>query len=71
MAKQERLEYNRKIITLLSTLVESFPNHRFGQILFNNNVVIRDEKGNIQDPFYTESKDMYERISQTMIPIRK
>ncbi len=65
MAKQKltRLEVNRKLIKILSNIVEAYPDWRFGQILFNANFIIRKKDSlDIQDPFYEESVDTWERI---------
>ena len=64
-----RRDYNREIIGKLSELVESQPDSRFGQILFNYvlNYAISDlGQIHIDDPFYEESKITLERITKNI-----
>lgn len=70
----ERLQYNRDILVILSDLIEKCPDLRFGQILFNAGVIdhINGENGPIiKDPFYEESLDTLKRIkNQDFVRIR-
>lgn len=70
----ERLQYNRDILVILSDLIEKCPDLRFGQILFNTGVIdhINGENGPIiKDPFYEESLDTLKRIkNQDFVRIR-
>lgn len=64
-----RRDYNREIIGNLSELVESQPDSRFGQILFNYvlNYAISDlGQIHVDDPFYEESKITLERITKNI-----
>ena len=62
----ERQKYNRLIIETLSKLVEKYPDLRFGQILFNTDIIkhIQSDSGKIfiEDPFYEESKVTWDRM---------
>jgi len=56
-----RLEGNREVIRLLSSLIEAFPDHRFNQILWN--------LGFTEDPqkeFYWEPWDLLERVKKNI-----
>lgn len=55
---QEREKANREILKYIESLIERFPQQRFGQIL--SNYIL--EKG--VDPFYEESVDMLTRIKK-------
>lgn len=61
-----RLEYNRKIIKVLSHVIEKYPDWRFGQILTNCDIItgscIESGRSVVSDPFYVESKDIFERM---------
>ena len=64
-----RRDYNREIIGKLSELVESLPDSRFGQILFN--YVLNYSQSDlgqihIDDPFYEEPKTTLERINKNI-----
>ena len=64
-----RLDYNREIIGKLSELIESQPDSRFGQILFNYVLThIMSENGNIHidDPFYEESRITLNKIDKNL-----
>lgn len=54
----ERQEANKEILAYIETLVNRFPQQRFGQIL--SNYILED--GGRKDPFYEESVDMLTRI---------
>lgn len=62
-------DYNREIIGKLSELVESQPDSRFGQILFNyvlNHTMSDSGQIHIDDPFYEEPKVTLERITKNI-----
>lgn len=64
-----RLDYNREIIGKLSELVESQPDSRFGQILFNyvlNHCQSELGQIHIDDPFYEEPRITLKRINEKM-----
>lgn len=64
-----RRDYNREIIGKLSELVESYPDFRFGQILFNyvlNHTISDLGQIHVDDPFYEESKVTLERITKNI-----
>lgn len=64
-----RRDYNREIIGKLSELVESQPDFRFGQILFNyvlNHTISDLGQIHVDDPFYEESKITLERINKNI-----
>jgi len=59
----QRLNYNKKILELIESMMDTFPDLRFNQILSNlninkslieNNMVI-----GVQDNYYEESKNTY------------
>ena len=60
-----RQEYNRKIISKLTELVEKYPDLRFGQLLVNADIIIYkndyDEMA-IENPFYEESELTWKRM---------
>ena len=51
-----RQEANRQIMVMLRTLIERYPDWRFGQILVNLNIVVPQE-----DPFFPESTEILAR----------
>ena len=53
----DRLEDNRKILQVLSKLVEENPELRFGQMLIN---AMHPKK--IEDMFYVESSDLLKEL---------
>lgn len=64
-----RRDYNREIIGRLSEIVETYPDFRFGQILFN--FVLNYSQSDlgqihIDDPFYEESKVTIDRINKKL-----
>lgn len=64
-----RRDYNREIIGKLSEIVETYPDFRFGQILFN--FVLNYSQSDlgqihIDDPFYEESKVTIDRINKKL-----
>ena len=64
-----RRDYNREIIGKLSEIVETYPDFRFGQILFN--FVLNYSQSDlgqihIDDPFYEESKVTIDRINKRL-----
>lgn len=64
-----RRDYNREIIGRLSEIVETYPDFRFGQILFN--FVLNYSQSDlgqihIDDPFYEESKVTIDRINKRL-----
>lgn len=64
-----RRDYNREIIGKLSELVESQPDFRFGQILFNyvlNHTISDLGQIHVDDPFYEESNVTLERITKNI-----
>lgn len=62
MELENRLEYNKKILELLSMLVEKYPDLRFNQILWQLEIIQKDKDGNIIDNFYEEPSVTFERI---------
>ena len=68
----QRQAANRDILAHLSTLVELYPDLRFGQILVNLDVIQyqRDPAGfdiiGIKDPFNEESVETLQRVNNTI-----
>jgi len=62
-----RQEYNRGILSILSKMVEEYPDLRFGQILINTDALpgTIDYYGQfkVSDPFYEEPNKTLERMS--------
>ena len=56
--KKSRQEYNREILKNISSLIEIFPDQRFGQIICNYIFPDYQER----DPFFEEPKDTLERL---------
>ena len=62
-----RLEANKKIVDILKQIVESNPDLRFGQILFNYVLnYSQSDSGqiHIDDPFYELSENTLKRIKE-------
>ena len=54
-----RKEYKKKIEEKLNTLIDRYPDQRFGQLISNYVLDLS------YDPFFEESKQTYERISES------
>lgn len=66
---RNRQRDNRKIVEILNTLVEKYPDLRFGQILFNYKFVNwsnTDDGVRICDPFYEEPADTFKRVCEQL-----
>ena len=66
---RNRQRDNRKIVEILNTLVEKYPDLRFGQILFNYKLVNwsnTDDGVRICDPFYEEPADTLKRVRENI-----
>lgn len=67
--QRSRQRDNRRLVELLSTMVEAYPDLRFGQILFNYkfvNWVNMDDGVVIRDPFYEEPADTRKRVCEQL-----
>jgi len=66
----ERYSYNKKILEILEQKIEENPELRFGQILCALKIVTyvtdyNDDGSPVtKDPFYIESKDMWENMTK-------
>ena len=66
----ERYIYNKQILEILAQKIEENPELRFGQILCALKIVTyindyNDDGGPVtKDPFYIESKDMWENMTK-------
>jgi hypothetical protein len=60
--KKKRDSYNKKIISLITTYAEKHPQLRFGQLLWSMGIL---PFTGIEDGFYEESTETYERIMTT------
>jgi hypothetical protein len=58
-----RLEPNRELIRLLSTLVETYPEQRFSQLL-ENFKFISPGRENHKSEFYVESEEILDRVKK-------
>lgn len=66
---RSRQRHNRKLIDILSSIVEKYPDLRFGQILFNYKFVNwcnTDDGVKICDPFYEEPADTLKRVCEQL-----
>ena len=64
----KRQEANRKLVKIINDLVETYPDWRFGQILFNAGFITRKQKSlEIQDPFYEESSETLDRVKENIV----
>ena len=75
-----RQEQNRQIVQLMQTLVESYPDLRFGQILQNFGFVdvlelhkhVMEFSGNVwTDEFYKEPEVILKRVKEAIIKLRE
>lgn len=57
-----RLLYNRAIVNKLSELIEKYPHWRFGQLLINCDIITILNNGKLEDPFYKESIDIWNKM---------
>lgn len=67
--QRNRQRDNRRIVELLSTIVETYPDLRFGQILFNYKFVnwaSTDDGIRMCDPFYEEPADTFKRVCEQL-----
>lgn len=67
--QRNRQRDNRKIVELLSTMVEAYPDLRFGQILFIYKFVNwfnTDNGVRMCDPFYEEPADTLKRVHEQL-----
>lgn len=60
----KRLESNIKILDIIRTYCETYPDMRFGQVLANLHIIEYDDTQlhNVIDPFFDESVDIINRI---------
>jgi hypothetical protein len=71
-----RLEANKKLVKLLSDLVDSNPDQRFSQILRNYGFIKEDRPArpemciSIQNEFYVESDKILERVEERVKDIK-
>ncbi len=71
---QDRKIYNAKLVQILQSILNSYPTLRFSQALYNYGFVkdsdIVEEK-TWQDEYYTEPKEIFERVEKTIIEVNK
>jgi len=60
-----RQKYNKLILERLSEYVEKYPDWRFGQLLWNCNILYWDDikVHGLHDPHSDESKEIFERMT--------
>lgn len=58
----KRIDVNRKILRIIATEVEKYPDYRFIQLLWAMDL-INAENGNIEDRFYEESDVTLNKIN--------
>jgi hypothetical protein len=69
-----RQEYNRKIISKLSELVEKYPDLRFGQLLVDCDIIrqeIRADDVLTIDPFNEESEIIWQRMKDNKFAFKE
>lgn len=67
--QRNRQRDNRRILGALNALIESYPDLRFGQILFNYKFVNwsnTDDGVRICDPFHEEPADTFKRVCEQL-----
>lgn len=67
--QRNRQRDNKKIVELLSTMIEAYPDLRFGQILFIYKFVNwfnTDSSVRMCDPFYEEPADTLKRVREQL-----
>lgn len=67
--QRNRQRDNRRIVEVLRTIVETYPDLRFGQILFNYKFVnwtSTDDGIKMCDPFYEEPADTFKRVFEQL-----
>lgn len=67
MKDGKRLLFNQAIVGKLQELITKYPNWRFGQLLYNCEIITSsgaDSEGKpiIEDPFYEESEKVWNRM---------
>ena len=69
-ALKVRRKYNAKLLTILSKLVEKYPELRFGQILFNFGFITKPlkegEAPKLFDPFHEEPVMTFQRVCKDL-----
>jgi hypothetical protein len=68
-----RQDYNRKIISKLSELIEKYPDLRFGQLLVDCDIIRQEPRADdilTIDPFNEESKITWERMKNNRFVIK-
>ena len=55
---KRRQEYNKKILAVISKMVDKYPDWRFGQILSNAGIAVYG-----RDCFYDESVETYNNLT--------
>ena len=59
---EDRYNYNKKILELISAIIDKEPELRFCQILWALQIIERDNDGNIIDNFFEEPVDTFSKI---------
>lgn len=66
-----RQQANREILKILSALVETYPDQRFTQLLFNADVLKCDPRSTgvpeVRNEYHMESEETLERVRKSMI----
>lgn len=60
--KEDRYTYNKRIVELLTALVEKYKDLRFCQLLWALEIIKKDKDDNIIDNFHEEPNETFERI---------
>lgn len=68
--REEREEYNNKILGMLSKFLRDNPDQRFGQALVNLELIIvrpvKDGISEVVNPYYIESRETYSHVKSVI-----
>jgi hypothetical protein len=68
---KKRLENNKAILSVLANFFAENPDQRFGQALFNLDILTLNEDSEMINPYHTESKASLTAAKAAMKKIRK
>lgn len=63
---KNRQDLNQQLCTILSTLVGSYPDMRFSQILATFDFVMRDFEGHWKEEYYVEPDVILQRVKEAI-----
>lgn len=62
----KRQHYNQKLVDILQTLVKSYPDMRFSQIIATFDFVMRDYEGHWKEEYYVEPNVVLARVVEAL-----